>query len=496
VTSAHYHVAIVGTDLCGLVLGALLTKKGYRVLIVGQGGMPLLYEHQGHAMCRRVDLAHGLQAPAIKRVFDELALGLELRNLPRPLEPAFQVVLPRARVQVGGHGPLLERELQREFPGAESAIARFQGELRTLDTLVQEGLSQRPTLPPQGVVETFQFRRLVKRYPMLDDEWSPPDPLAHFPHGHPFRAYVHAPYRFLSGLLPARPIPAAFARTLVELGKGAFQYERGPWALRNLFVDLVAARGDVWWKAAVAEVQVKRGKASHLVLRDRQQTVGADCVVCNTDPKRFFQLVPQEQQDEAFHHQIHTLQPVYYTFVGNFVVRARAIPEAMGKHVFIVGNPQETLEEDNLVHLARDLDAGAATDDREARLLTAAMRVPIPAASGGVETAHELLDKMQRRIEEVVPFLPEHLIARHTPWLGAGADEGGQELELRDLQPAYGEPLPHTLGLSPVATATPYRNVLLGSDAAFCGLGHDGPYYAALALLRQVQERVPVPPGY
>ena len=472
-------------DLAGLVAGALLSKKGYRVVVLGQGAQPLVYEHRGLPMCRRVELAYGMQAPSIRRVFDELALGLELRNLPKPLEPAFQVALPHARIHVSADPRKVEKELQREFPGCIEDARRFFAQLQANDARVLEILELRPTLPPQGMVETYKFSRLVKRFPMLDDEWASEDPLQHFVHGHPFRAFMQAPFRFLSGLLPARPYPAAFARNVTELMKGTFGFDRGPWALRSLFTDLIAQGGDIWPRAAVVEVQMRRGKAEALVLRDRRQTIGIDCVVCNTDPKRFFQLVPPEQQDERFHHAIHTLQPVYYTFVGNFAVRARAVPEAMGRHVFLVGDVDQPLDEDNLVHLARDLDAPTHTDSRDVRLLTGAMRVPLSAASGGVDGARTLLARMQRRIEDVVPFLPEHLLASHTPWLQTSADGDPDAFDASELQPAYGEALGNTLGLSPVATATAYRNVLLGSDAAFCGLGHDGPYTAALHLVEQ-----------
>ena len=495
-TTAHYQIAIVGTDLAGLIFGALCAKKGYRVLVVGHGTQGALYEHEGYTMCRRLELVHGLQSPPVRRVFDDLSLGLELRNLPRTLEPGFQVVLPRARINATTQVDLFARELGREFPGAEAEIAHFFRRVAEIDAQVEDVLKLRPNLPPSGLVENFQFRRLVKRFPFLDDEWAIEDPLAVFPHGHPFRVFVHAAFRFVSGMLPARPYPATFVRAVTALFKGVSYFEHGPNALRNLFLTLIAAAGDVKPRDVVAQIEVGRGKAKHLVLRDRRQIVGCDLIVCNTDPKRFFSLIPQEQQNEAYHHVIHTLQPVYHTFIGNFVVRARAIPEAMGRHVFCVGDLGQPLEEDNLIHLARDIDGAGATDERELRLLTAAMRVPIGAAGGGPSMAHHLLDKLQRRIEDTLPFLGEHLVKRHTPWLKPAGDGGGEDVDPHELQPCYGEAIAHTLGTSPIATVTGYKNILMGSDASFCGLGHDGPYVAALNLFGHAQDRVPLKTGF
>ena len=494
ITTSHYQIIVIGTDLAGLVFGALCAKRGYRVLVIGQGSQGVLYEHQGHTMCRRIELPHGLTSPPIKRVFDDLSLGLELRNLPKPLDPAFQVVLPKSRVNVTTNPKLFERELRREFPGVEEEISYFFRRVAEIDGDVEEVLKLRPNLPPTGVVETFQFRRLVKRFPFLDDEWAIEDPLIRFGHGHPFRAFVNAPFRFVSGMLPARPYPATFVRAVTELWKGTATYDHGPNALRQMFLGLITAAGDFKAKDVVAQIDVQRGKAVSITLRDRRQVIGCDLLVCNMDPKRFFQLIPQELQNEEFHHQVHTLQPVYYTLVGNFVVRARAIPEAMARHVFAVNDPSQPLEEDNCVHMARDLDTPTGTDDREVRLITAAMRVPIHATSGGVRAAEGLLDRLQRRVEETIPFLSEHLLARHTPWLKA--DDDGGDIDPTELQPCYGEAIPHTLGTSPVATATGYRNILVGGDAAFCGLGHDGPYVAALNLFALATEQVPLKSGF
>lgn len=496
-TTSHYQIAIIGTDLAGLIFGALCAKRGYRVVVLGHGTHGSLYEHGGHTLARRIELAHGLQSSPVRRVFDELSLGLELRNLPRTLDPSFQVVLPRARLNVTTNDKLLGRELRREFPGSDEEIAAFFRRVGEVDQQVEEVLKLRPNLPPTGLVEKFQFRRLVQRFPFLDDEWAIEDPLQRLPHGHPFRAFVHAPFRFVSGMLPARPYPATFVRAVTELWKGAWHFEHGPDALRNLFLELIrTGAGDVHLKAAAAQIEMRRGKAQAVVLRDRRQVIGCDLLVCNTDPKRFFSLIAQEQQDEEYHHAIHTLQPVYYTFVGNFVVRARAIPEAMARHVFAVGDLSLPLEEDNCVHIARDVDAGSSVEEREVRLVSAAMRVPLSAASGGVASATQLLDRLQARVEDTIPFLHEHLLYRHTPWIKDPDEGGGQDVDPLELQPCYGEAIPHTLGTSPIATTTGYKNILLGGDASFCGLGHDGPYVAALNLFGHATELVKLKSGF
>lgn len=485
-TDAHYHVVIVGMDMSGLALGALCAKAGYRVLIIGQGTGGDLYRHGGHTWVRRARLHHGLDSPQARRVFERLSLGFELRNLPRPLDPGYQVVLPSGRVDFTTRQDRFERELRREFGPHLEEIQHFYDRVRSVDAQVAEVLALGTHLPPRGLREGFQFRRLVKRYPFLEDAWSLEDPLAHFAHGHPFRAFASAPFRFVSDMLPARPYPAGFVRVVHELRRGVCTFDAGPEALRDLFIDRVRSGGDVRERAVAVRLELQRGRARRLVLRDRGQAIGCDVLVCNSDPKRFFALIPQEQREEAFHHEIHTLQPVYHTFVANFRVRARGVPEGMGRHVFVIHDLRAPLEDDNLVHVARDADVGTVETPREHRLITATMRVPITWAAGGPDSVRTLLARARARVETVVPFLGEHLVEVHSPWLRETSS--GLEIDPAALQPAYAESIPQTLGTTPFATSTGYRNVLLGSDAAYCGLGSDGPWVAAEHLFDQVQQ--------
>lgn len=496
-TTAHYHVAIVGTDLAGLILGAMCSKLGYRVIVLGHGSRPTMYRQGAHWLCRRPQLFYGMGSPPVRHVFEQLGLGLELRNLPRREDPGFQVVLPRARLDVTTDPDRMRSELAREFPGQEDKISSFYRRVREVDAQVEEVLSLGNRLPPQGLIETFQFRRLVKRFPFLDDEWALEDPLAQFPHGDPFRAFALAPLRFCVGMTPAKPYPATLVRCLNELRKGTFEFTAGPDALRELFMGIIRGAGDVRDDERATAIELRRGRATHVQLAARRNVVGCDVLVCNTEPKRFFALIPAESQREEYHHAIHTLQPVFYTFTANFVVSAEAIPEAMARHVFAVFDPRRPLEEDNCVHILRD--PTPVRGDPAERVITASMRVPISAATSGRRVLVGMLDTLQTRVESVVPFLSEHLVSRHCTWFDdSDADAGptNETVAANELFPSYGEAIAHTLGTSPVGTTTGYKNILLGSDAAFGGLGSDGPYTAALHLMALVRELVSVKSGF
>ena len=104
-----------------------------------------------------------------------------------------------------------------------------------------------------------------------------------------------------------------------------------------------------------------------------------------------------------------------------------------------------------------------------------------------------MLNALQHRVQSVVPFLSEHLVSRHCTWM---PDNDPGPVPSHALFPCYGEAIEQTLGTSPVSTATGYKNILMGSDAAFCGLGSDGPYTAALHLMAMIADQVSLKSGF
>ena len=65
--SSHYSIAVIGMDLAGLAYGAMCAKRGYRVLVVGQGPSGSLYEHGGYTLCRRMDMQFGFGSLTARR---------------------------------------------------------------------------------------------------------------------------------------------------------------------------------------------------------------------------------------------------------------------------------------------------------------------------------------------------------------------------------------------------------------------------------------------
>jgi phytoene dehydrogenase-like protein len=93
-----YDVIIIGNELGGLAAAALVARRGYRVLVLGEAALSQSY-HLGPFTLPRSPFAFvGLESPAIRRVLGELGLAQILRRKLTALQPHYQVVVPHHRI--------------------------------------------------------------------------------------------------------------------------------------------------------------------------------------------------------------------------------------------------------------------------------------------------------------------------------------------------------------------------------------------------------------
>jgi hypothetical protein len=200
VATSFYDVIVLGGDLAATVAGAVLAHRGLRVLVAGA---PAEERYSiGSYMLLRAPLAFvGVESPALKRTVAELNLVQLLRRRLEPNRPAFQLLLPDHRIDVGDD---LLREVHRELPDALPSLEAQTARLGEVSQALESIIGQDLILPPDGFWDRRDVSRVGARLP--DDASDVLEPLEA---ASPLRALDLAPTAFASDLMSPGAVATA-----------------------------------------------------------------------------------------------------------------------------------------------------------------------------------------------------------------------------------------------------------------------------------------------
>lgn len=493
-TRRFYDVIVLGADLGPLLTAAILAKRGFRVLVLGCGTLDDAYDEDGLRLPRWPSYFAVGDTPIVRRVFSDLALWQILRRKLLPLEPSYQVVLPRARLDVSRDRDRYAEECAREF-GADDAraIKAFYGRVDALNNRLDEFLAEDLPLPPDGFLERRRFQRASLQNPFGpygdgDAVWGD------LPEDHPFRLAVLTQVRCALHGDTTGPTPLQIVRLHASWqGHGALP-EGGLAGLRAFLRERILLHaGEIELDDAAAEIVLRRGRAVAVRRERDEEPTGAQYVVAGLETERLLSLfgnsVPRALAEAAA-----ACRPRQRRFTCNLVVRREVVPVGMARHACFVPEPPYLPIEDNLLLLEV-----SPLDDARAVICVQAF-----ALVDRLEAEPDYLAGLTRRIVDrvawLVPSLEQHLLAVSSPWmLPERAGAGGARVppaERLERSPARMPALPRipegsSLGLTCLSHRLAGRHLFLTGRDVIPGLGDEGVFLSAWTVARIITQKNP-----
>jgi len=173
-------IIIVGSGLGGLVAGALLSKRNHSVLLLKERGYQRSHRAKGYRFIPFSSLSEKLiNTTLLQKASQTLNLPFltifpegrrqDKSNLNiQKQKVAFQVIFPKARVDLYSQPSQYQRELSREFPKEVSPIGGFYKEMEDLQHLlmemkIKEGLWSLFPLRPRSLVKRWLPFQLISK---------------------------------------------------------------------------------------------------------------------------------------------------------------------------------------------------------------------------------------------------------------------------------------------------------------------------------------------
>jgi hypothetical protein len=492
-TQRIYDVCVVGSQLGGVVAGALLARRGFRVLHVAHDDPGFHYVDQGYVLpFGPAVVPSPRQMPSAEAVLTELGLATDFSRALAPSDPDLQLLLPKHRVDVSRDAAVLRTELRREWPNEAEPLEAGFGALGTLFDFAGFFLRAAPPLPPEG----FGERRTVKKALKMASS-APGAPAEPVGAARPFTGFedhelvqsLTIAHRFLT-YLDGPPSPLSLVRLLGGAFRGTHRLPGGQGTLREMVRRRIAEsrgelRGGPGEPAIATSLEIDGNRVEAVRLADSPDAHVARAYVVATDADRLLRLLPESVRTSRAVEPLRLIRPRRQLLTLNLIVRTTALPPALGENVLALRNASAGDGLDNAVFLQvlparRDLARKGPGDKGPSSELVADERVIC--ASGFISaetTSREHIQAAATRIREAVadaiPFFERHLVAESAPLLAAP-----DRADLPPLHPLYETTLEETLGVTGVPVRGPWKNLFFAGREVLPGLGIEGELYAGI----------------
>jgi len=406
VTSRHYDVIVLGRSLGALAAAAVLARRDFRVLLLGQGQHGQTYRFEEHVLCRRSFTLLAGSSPTWRRILHELAQSPQFRRRVTPLDPMFVVLSEDRRIEVPPDMELFGREIDREFPEVRQLVDELYGSIATVNAAADAAFERDALWPPGNFWERFETGRIKNSMPLSVDL------LGKFPTGHAYREITTIPASFASNsaLLGNDFPPFALSRLHGAWTRGVQALARGEDELAEFLCERITAHGGVIeLNRRAASLVTRRGVAIGVIEDGEEAPTGAGAVLSDQSGEALAALSGGEGVTKSAREDWPRLSAEAGRFVVSLVVNTLGLPAPLSKEAFVV--PSERKRKDPrhpTVHLQR-FEASAFSERQQAKEETLLVAEAILPTRGSL-TLLEAREAVLGSLRDALPFLDEHLL--------------------------------------------------------------------------------------
>jgi phytoene dehydrogenase-like protein len=503
VSTRFYDAVVLGRSLGSLAVAALLARRDFRVLVLGNGARGPTYRFDSRTLGRRAfSLLFG-NSPVFRRILHELAQTPQFRRRAVALDPMFAVLAGEHRLELPPDAERFTREIEREFPEVRQIVDELYSTIAEVNAAADAAFERDAVWPPHSLWERIETGQAAALLPFERGERAT-DLLAKFPSTHPFREIAAVPAQFASHLAASlSDLPAlSLARLHGSWARGVLALRGGELELVSFLVERIEAHGGVCLLDRRAQsLVVERGHAQGVVLDGDEEITGATAVITDQWGESLAELSHGEGVTRAAQRDWPRLTPEAGRFVTTMIVKRTALPEPLPEETFIIppGAPRDPRRP--VVHLTRIAPApradGSVAED-EALLVTECL-LPARGALTLLEARRAVVEVLEREL----PFLREHLLVLDSPHDGLPLHDNttgvGRDIDRLHLVGAApgAEPMDRQWTVDPAGyrglAGEPLRGPIPGTflvgPTVLPALGQEGELIAAWSVARLVTRR-------
>ncbi len=505
-TTRYYDVIVLGRSLGALTVAALLARRDFRVLVLGQDGKPCDYRFDRFRFRRRAFTWLVGASPPWLRLLQELAQTPRFRRRLVSLDPMFSAVLPQQRLELPPDIDLFYREIEGVFPVVRQVVDELYASFAAVNAAAVDVFDRNPVWPPGTFWERFQTSRLASRLPLVGPQEGT-DILARFPAGHPFRDLVSLPAEFASNMAapPAGGLPPfALARLHGAWARGIHALQRGEDELTEFLVERIEAHSGLCrLNSRATRLVIERGAVAAIVEEGEEHAVGTANLVTDLPGEAIAELASGQGITSSAQRQWPRMIPSARRYVVSLLRGKAGLPEARAEESFVISPRTPRLDPRRPDMHLQWFDATRLDEQTPARCSEALLVAEILLPRRGVLTLYEAREAVLATLRSNFPFLDRHLIAVDSAYDGlplcvssSGTRVESDRVHCTVTAPG-GEPMAPLwsvqpegfLGLAGEPLRGPIPGTYLAGSTVLPALGQEGELLAATGVARLITRK-------
>jgi phytoene dehydrogenase-like protein len=417
-----FDLIIVGSGLGGWIAGALLAKEGRSVLLLKERGTASFFASNRYLLTPFCNISEKRISPsAARKLFEALDhrrpaddRGSDPVDSPvtrtRAEKPCFQVLLPKARIDLFVQRPLLRTEWKREFRTEASRIEEFHGEMSgLLDRMENRGKAD-PFFP----LGAPSLRRRFNPLRFLPEKSAEERLFSFSPE---FRRFMWLQL-LCRGDLYSNEWPVSLAAYLVREEEGDPPTPVGEAKELEKKIETVFSQcgGRVEEIEGLEKAAAGWRRDVSLSLTGDRRTFRSARALFNSPLHSFRDL--QGEAGRILSKWRERIEPRYVRLFTFFGIREKVVPVGMKDLVVSVLDPDKPPEGGNLLMIA----LSSSGDESQAPEGRRGMIVQSLLPFAGMEdlkdegTLSEHLEGVTNHLKRIIPFLDDHVEWMDSAW--------------------------------------------------------------------------------
>jgi len=470
-----YDVIVAGFRPGGLLAGALLAKRGLRVLAINQDGRGPVRMGKYTFPSHRYPFIGFEDRELLGAAIDELTIHPTERKALQPSVPSFQVILPGQRVDVYPDDRFA-REISREFPRDDVLIEGIYSRIKDEAGVFLQAWQARRSQPPRpSLMQKMGMGAFSRRDKALFSGAMPTlgqvmDQLEAPP---AVRAFFYAQLvAFGYSAHPEELLMPVASHLLTTARAGIYGDTEHAEPLVNLLTDrLRSLHSDVVPQERITGLEFSWSKLQELTFLGYDQKFTCDFLIWNAPYETLLDVLPDTIRRKGYEGR--TDPPEFERFSIHLALDEFVIPVGMQDHAILVADDEAPLQEGNLVYLTLSPEGAEAFAPTGTRAVTATTIVPATPEFRTREARRRVATTMLTHIKFVMPFMERYVRTLHVPMPANDGDVGDPVFDTARLNATF----PGDAGPGP---RLPHWNVFHLGRETYPLLGFEGEIGAGL----------------